>query len=78
MDEILNSVMKYFHLRAFFEQVLSGDNVLKIAFSYQSYAAVLKDLCAEVLQKVVDEEDIVKQQGIISFVASQKRKSSLL
>jgi hypothetical protein len=45
--------------------VFLDGNVLKVSFSYQAYAAVLKDLCQSVLLKVVEEENRVKEQGTV-------------
>ena len=63
IEDILESAVKYFHLQSYYKEVFWGDNVLKVAFSYQAYAAMLKDFCDTVLRKIVDEENVVKQQS---------------
>lgn len=74
MDEILDSAIAYSNLRAFYEEVLLGDNVLRLAFSFRAYAAVLKDFCFTVLQKVVHEEKIVREQSGYFIQEKKKRK----
>ena len=64
VSEILDSARCYFHLRAFHEEVLSGENALKISFSFRAYAAALRDMCLTVLQKILAEENNAKKEGI--------------